>query len=638
MVSTTAAPPPRGISLMTRLSAIMAFLALLPVLGVVIGIVGLQANEVDDAALDHAASGTINLERINGLVYAITMESRGIYMSPDWSAAEKFADNLTKQLSELQQLIPAWQQDAIASQEANVDEVTRRIEEFIRFRTELVRLARVEGPPAARVFGDNAANRAVRSALNESLEMLARAYQQDMERLRAEIEAGDRQFMWGLGTLAAVATLALWAGFVVIRRSLLRPLLRLRGRILQLATGDYAAAFEWRQGAAEIGDMARAVEMFRIELIDRQRLNRETKLLSALNVWLQSCSSLHELYDMIAAFLAKLLPTCPGSLFIYANSRDVLESAKAWNGGRIVPTMQPEDCWALRRGRAYTYGEEEIAFVCTHVGADHAERYSCIPILAHGETIGLFHLEFPDGERTGDAAADDALMAEQRRLAIACAEQISLAIANVKLRDRLRDQSIRDPLTGLYNRRYLLETCRREFARAVRTKSSVGMLSLDIDNFKKFNDDYGHEAGDLVLREVGNSLETMFRTEDLSCRFGGDEFVVVLPGADTVAAVGRAENLRSRIEALTVRYLDQDLPRITISVGVAAFPGAGDTPEATLKAADDALYRAKAHGRNRVEPPVPSQTAELEATAPPPALSTAALEPASDGALIAADG
>src|SRR5579863_7364073 len=343
MVSTTAAHPPRGFSLMTRLSAIMAFLALLPVWGVVIGIVGLQANEVDDTALGHAATATIDLERINGLVYAVTMESRGIYLSAAWNAAEDFADNLTKHLRELQQLIPAWQQDAIASHEANVDALTRQIEEFIRLRTELVRLAREEGPPAARAFGDNAANRAVRTALNESLEMLARAYQRDMGRLRAKIAVDDRQFMWGLSALAAAATLALWAGFVVIRGSLLRPLLRLRGRILQLAAGDYAAALEWRQGAAEIGEMARAVEMFRIDLIDRQRLNRETGLLSALNLWLQSCGSLHELYDMIAAFLAKLLPTCPGSLFIYANSRDVIESAKAWNGGRVVPTMQPED-------------------------------------------------------------------------------------------------------------------------------------------------------------------------------------------------------------------------------------------------------------------------------------------------------
>ncbi len=633
MASPTAAQPPHGFSLMTRLSAIMAFLALLPVCGVVIGLNLLQADEADDIAMGHAASGTINLERINGLVYAVTMELRGIYMSPDWNTAEKFAGNLTKDLAELQQLLPAWRQDAIASQEASVEELTRRIEEFIRFRTELVRIAREDSTAAARAYGDNAANRAVRSALNASLETVARTYEQEMARIREKIDAGDRDFMLGLSALAAVATLGLGAGFVLIRRSLLRPLLQLRGQMLQLTAGDYATPPERSHGAIEIGEMFRAVEMFRIELIDRQRLNRETGLLSALNVWLQSCSTLHELYEMVSSFLAKLLPSCPGSLFIYANSRDVLESAKAWNGGRVVPTMQPEDCWALRRGRSYTYGEEEIGFVCAHVGPGHTQRYCCIPILAHGETIGLLHLEFPESERTGDAAVDDALMAEQRRLAIACAEQISLAIANVKLRDRLRDQSIRDPLTGLYNRRYLLETCRREFARAIRSNTGVGMLSIDIDHFKKFNDDYGHDAGDMVLREVGNCLETMFRAGDVPCRFGGEEFVVILPGADATAAARRTENLRVGIQALAVRYLDQDLPRITISIGVAAFPGAGDTPEAILKAADDALYRAKAHGRNRVELASPAPAIEHEEAAPP-----GTLEPASDVTLIAADG
>jgi len=192
-------------------------------------------------------------------------------------------------------------------------------------------------------------------------------------------------------------------------------------------------------------------------------------------------------------------------------------------------------------------------------------------------------------------------VSEQRRLGLVCAEQISLAIANVKLRDQLRDQSIRDPLTGLFNRRYMLETCRREFSRAARGRQPVAMLSIDVDHFKKFNDNHGHDAGDTVLKEVGNCLEAVFRNEDVACRFGGEEFVVVLPGASLEIGAKRAEELRAKIEAISVRYLDNNLPRITISVGVAAFPEAGDNPQSVLKAADDALYRAKEGGRNRVE-------------------------------------
>jgi diguanylate cyclase (GGDEF)-like protein len=332
--------------------------------------------------------------------------------------------------------------------------------------------------------------------------------------------------------------------------------------------------------------------------VERSQLNRETRLLSELNEWLQSCNSLGELYDMVAQFLSRLLPGCAGSLYIYANSRDVLEGAKSWNGGSVQPSMHPEDCWGLRRGHVYSFGEREIDFPCGHVGSAKVEHYCCIPVLAHGETIGLLHLEFRAGK---DGSFREKEVGEQRRLGLICAEQISLAIANVKLRDQLRDQSIRDPLTGLFNRRYMLETCRREFSRAARGKQPVAMLSIDVDFFKKFNDNHGHDAGDTVLREVGNCLEAVFRNEDVACRFGGEEFVVVLPGASLEIGARRAEELRAKIEALSVRYLDQNLPKITISVGVAAFPEAGDNPQNVLKAADDALYRAKEAGRNRVE-------------------------------------
>ena len=585
-----------GYSLKRRLYAIIGFLALLPVCGALVALFALQGAARDNEALDRAARGTIHLERINGLVYAVVMESRGIYMSSDWKTAEKFAHNLIPELAELQEVARAWKEEAIASQQSNVEELGRRIDHFVRFRTELVRLGKEESTAAARVFGDNDANRDVRTALNQSVTALARAYEQEIGRARSVVEADQRNFITALVVLAAIAVIALGGGLFLVHGSLLAPLLRLKDRMLRLAEGDLDAAVDQRQRAVEITDMVQAVEMFRNDLVDRQRLNHETGLLSSLNEWLQSCNSLHELYDMVGSFLARLLPGCSGSLFVYANSRDVLESAKAWNGETAQPAMHPEDCWALRRGRTYTFGANEVDFPCVHVRAPEPEPYCCIPILAHGETIGLLHLKF-----RASAAAETGEMAAQRRLAMVCAEQISLAIANVKLRDQLRDQSIRDPLTGLFNRRYLLETCRREFARAARTRQGVGVLSIDVDHFKKFNDNHGHDAGDTVLRAVGNCLEGLFRSEDVPCRFGGEEFVVILPGADLDATLRRAEQLRAKVEEVIVRYLEQNLPRITISVGVASFPEAGDTPEAVLRVADEALYRAKANGRNRVE-------------------------------------
>jgi len=588
-----------GHSIKARLYTIIGFLGLLPVLGAAFALFAVVNLTQDNAALDRAASGTIHLERINRLVYAVVMESRGIYMSPDWATAEQFATNLMIHLSSLREVALMWHNEAIASQQTNIDELALRINDFVRFRTELVRLAKEDTTTAARTFGDNDANRRVRSSLNDILGALARAYEQEMIRTRGNVETDQYWFVLALSILAGIAFLALCGGIVLVRTGLLLPLSRVRQSMLRLARGDLEADPNPRRRAAEIAEMEQAIGVFRAGLVERSQLNRETRLLSELNEWLQSCNSLSELYDMVAEFLSRLLPGCAGSLYIYANSRDVLEGSKAWNGGTVQASMHPEDCWGLRRGHVYSFGEREIDFPCAHVGSGHVEQYSCIPVLAHGETIGLLHLEF----RAGDdgVVRPAAEINEQRRLGLMCAEQISMAIANVKLRDQLRDQSIRDPLTGLFNRRYMLETCRREFARAARGRQSASILSIDVDHFKKFNDNHGHDAGDAVLREVGNCLETEFRDEDVACRFGGEEFVVIIPGATIDIAAKRAEVLRAKIEALSVRYLDKNLPAITISIGVAAFPEAGDNPQSVLKAADDALYRAKESGRNRVE-------------------------------------
>jgi diguanylate cyclase (GGDEF)-like protein len=142
----------------------------------------------------------------------------------------------------------------------------------------------------------------------------------------------------------------------------------------------------------------------------------------------------------------------------------------------------------------------------------------------------------------------------------------------------------------------MLETCRREFSRAARAGQSISILSIDVDHFKKYNDNHGHDAGDMMLRAVGNCLENLFRNEDIPCRFGGEEFVVILPGADADAGSRRAEQLRSKTEEIVLRSLEKNLPRIIVSIGVAVFPQAGDNPQAVLKAADGAFVPGKGKG------------------------------------------
>lgn len=323
------------------------------------------------------------------------------------------------------------------------------------------------------------------------------------------------------------------------------------------------------------------------------RLSREVQLLGDLNEWLQSAASLPELFDMVSRFMSHLLPFSQGAIYVYSNSRDVLDGWVAWNGCELHDHIRPDSCWGLRRGRTYTFGSGEVNFACGHVHKDQGRPYYCFPILAHGETVGLMHLRAAPGESVADFRSS-------QKLAQMTAEQISMAIANVRMRDQLREQSVRDPLTGLFNRRHMTDVLRRFIERARRDGVPVAVLSLDVDHFKKFNDNHGHDAGDMVLRAVGEVLEAAVSGDEVACRPGGEEFAIILPGCDSEAAAPRAEAIRAAIEAQRVRYADGDLPRITASIGVAAAPRDGLMVQDLLKVSDEALYAAKAAGRNRV--------------------------------------
>ena len=219
--------------------------------------------------------------------------------------------------------------------------------------------------------------------------------------------------------------------------------------------------------------------------------------------------------------------------------------------------------------------------------------YVCIPILAQGEALGILHIQATDSDPTFSES--------NMYFKTTFASQVGLSVANIRLRDALRAQSTKDPLTGLYNRRYLEEMLGREIRRAVRSEQHLGILMIDIDHFKKFNDTYGHEAGDAVLRETGAFLVRSIRAEDFVCRFGGEEFVVVLPTADLGAAQARAERICSKLHDLNVMHQGRSVGAITASFGVAALPDHGINEKDLLQAADAALYRAKGNGRDRVE-------------------------------------
>lgn len=231
---------------------------------------------------------------------------------------------------------------------------------------------------------------------------------------------------------------------------------------------------------------------------------------------------------------------------------------------------------------------------------DLSSGYLCVPLAAQGETIGVLYAEnLSDAPESSPQAGLHRAQVLERQ-ATAVGERISLALANLRLREVLRGQSIRDPLTGLFNRRFMEESLERELRRADRGKQQLALLMLDIDHFKCFNDTFGHQAGDALLRALGNLLKETTRGQDVACRYGGEEFAFVLAGASLDAARKRAELLREEIKQLNVRHGGQLLGAVTLSIGIAVFPESGENPGQLLKAADEALYRAKEEGRDRV--------------------------------------
>ncbi|MGB9069901.1 MAG: diguanylate cyclase [Candidatus Acidiferrales bacterium] len=326
-----------------------------------------------------------------------------------------------------------------------------------------------------------------------------------------------------------------------------------------------------------------------------EQRTREAVRLTELMDALQSCQTVEEGYSIAGTTLPHILSTQSGSLCMTRASRDLVEAVASW--GEKCATdkaFMPEACWALRRGRTHVFDDPNSPLRCGHVDRSSKSRYVCVPLAAQGETLGILYLEcLPE---TRDAFAEPA---ELGRQATAAGERISLALANLKLRDVLRTQSIRDPLTGLFNRRYMEETLSREIQRAIRNKEQVALLMVDIDHFKQFNDTFGHQAGDAFLREFGGLLNQRTRGQDVACRFGGEEFALILAGASLEAATKRAELLCESTRQLSVVHSGQTLGRVSLSVGISAFPMHGTNAEELLKTADQALYRAKSEGRDR---------------------------------------
>ena len=329
---------------------------------------------------------------------------------------------------------------------------------------------------------------------------------------------------------------------------------------------------------------------------DLERSNQEILLFNELSNKLQTCTTIEETYLPIKQYCQQALKVTKGILYILSKDSTQFESVIDWGYAQAqgVFSLQLEDCWALRKKKIYQAIHPEVDMPCEHmpsvIGLHPA--YLCIPIQSNIGPFGLLHIEIPKEEA-------DYIAWSKPGLINLIAEQLGLSFTSIQLRENLRLQSVKDPLTNLYNRRYLEESIKQGIANAQRRHSSFVMILIDIDFFKKINDRFGHVAGDLVLKTLSQLFIESVRKGDVACRWGGEEFLLYFKNSTLDIIHAKAENIRQAVEKLQIRYEENWIENTTISIGVAAYPHNGLTLEALLASADKALYEAKNTGRNK---------------------------------------
>jgi diguanylate cyclase (GGDEF)-like protein/PAS domain S-box-containing protein len=351
-------------------------------------------------------------------------------------------------------------------------------------------------------------------------------------------------------------------------------------------------AYRYAGIAEDITASKSAAEVVQVQSHALEVSNRRLSLLGEMTSLLQTVVRIEEAGAIVGGYMSQFNMGSGGALYLFRESRNSLDLLAHWGDLKLAERLLPDECWALRRGQPNRTSSDQPELRCKHARQVEGDaEYLCLPMMAEGGALGLLHVVFTD--ETQSVRDDDSLFA------LRMSEQLGLALANFRLREQLRLQAMQDSLTGLFNRRFLEVSLKREFARGEREKNCVAVAMLDIDHFKRYNDVHGHEAGDAVLRGFGELLIQNCRAVDLPCRFGGEEFAVVLPGATRESVAVWAERILKRVRALRVVEGGEALPALTVSIGIAFYPEHGKETVDVIHAADEALYAAKGAGRDR---------------------------------------
>ncbi|HEU5402371.1 MAG TPA: sensor domain-containing diguanylate cyclase [Terriglobales bacterium] len=322
-------------------------------------------------------------------------------------------------------------------------------------------------------------------------------------------------------------------------------------------------------------------------LADTERHNEQLRLLGAFNQRIHACENEQQILEVVEKSLPGILQCTSGALYCPTPEGDFRRVVRWPEGRPSESSIRRDRCEALRK-ISRIEGEHAPCHGCK---LPDPQRVACVPLRFGRKTAGLLQLTFanPRGRATRNSA--------ENFITQMAADQLSLALLNAIARKDLGDKVMKDGLTGIFNRRYMEEALQREIARSVRNKTPLSVLMVDLDHFKQLNDTKGHAAGDLVLKELAKTLTANVRPSDIVCRYGGEEFLIAFPDISSVAAKGRADELRRKIHEISKLVKHHRV--ISASIGIAAMPEHGSDLKTLLRAADDALYEAKHSGRDR---------------------------------------
>jgi len=560
--------------------------------------------------VNHSSAVIEKMQMAMGQLRSAESGTRGYILTRSPTFAATFEGTLNDSHASIGKVIAMTTDNPV--QHARAQELSKLMSERAAFLTRAFELCRRDEFGAARTVVTNGQGREIMDAII----VRARSFLEEEHALQArrssELTARLVWSQWfALGGAGFVALLV-GVGFMVLIRGIKRPVEAMLQAMTDLGNGERSARIGAEMGSREFSRLAQSYNAMadRLERAVSDQVASEAQLHIANSELLRNAETLRqrgdviellggmahrmqaartddELAQIIRVFVPRVLPGIPGALYAHNNSRNLLVPIAGWGGMDAGHEgFAPDQCWALRRGQSHFVIEPGTDIVCSHVDLD--ETYHCEPLLAGGEVIGVLYLH-------------GVVEHETRFRLTVLAENIASALVNHRLQRSLREQTIRDPLTSLFNRRYMEETLTLEIARSARSGGPLSLVMCDIDHFKRFNDEFGHDAGDAVLQAVAAELKKLFRSGDVVCRFGGEEFTIITPGTTAQVLMERVEQVRKAIGEINVRQKGRTLGLISMSFGIASWTSGMDGDgQALIQAADIALYQAKREGRNRV--------------------------------------